>query len=60
MVPFTGYGPVEFFVNLPVAGINTAITDHFIMLFRDMRDSRPGGKAVSDQDNRSAERIQHG
>lgn len=27
---------MEFFVNLPVAGINTAITDRLIMLFRDM------------------------
>lgn len=35
---FTGYGPVEFFVDLPVTGINAAITDRFIMLFRDVAD----------------------
>ncbi len=29
---------MEFFVNLPVAGINTTIADHFVMLFRDMPD----------------------
>lgn len=35
---FTGYHSVELLVNLPVAGINTAITNHFKMLFRDMSD----------------------
>ena len=29
---------MEFFVDLPVPGINTAVADHFIMLFRDMLD----------------------
>lgn len=29
---------MEFFVDLPVPGINTAVADHFIMLFRDMAD----------------------
>lgn len=29
---------MEFFVNLPVAGINTTIADHFVMLFRDVPD----------------------
>lgn len=29
---------MELFVNFPVAGIDTAITDHFIMLFRNMPD----------------------
>ena len=29
---------MELFVNLPVAGIDAAITDHFIVLFRDMPD----------------------
>ena len=29
---------MEFFVNLPMACINAAIADHFIMLFRDMPD----------------------
>ena len=29
---------MEFFVNLPVAGINTTIADHFVMLFRDVSD----------------------
>lgn len=29
---------MEFFVNLPVAGINAAIADHFVMLFGDMLD----------------------
>ena len=29
---------MEFFVNFPVAGVNAAITDHFIMLFRNMAD----------------------
>lgn len=27
---------MEFFANLPVAGINTVIADHFVMLFRDV------------------------
>lgn len=38
MMFFPGDGSVEFFVNFPVAGVNAAITDHFIMLFRDMAD----------------------
>lgn len=29
---------MELFVNFPVAGINAAITDHFIMLFRNVPD----------------------
>ena len=29
---------MEFFVSLSVAGINTTIADHFVMLFRDMPD----------------------
>ena len=29
---------MELFVNLPVTGIDTTITDHFIMLFRDVPD----------------------
>ena len=29
---------MELFVDLPVPGINTAVADHFIMLFRDMAD----------------------
>ncbi len=29
---------MELFVNLPMAGIDTAITYHFIMLFRNMQD----------------------
>ena len=29
---------MELFVNLPMAGIDTAVTDHFIMLFRDVPD----------------------
>lgn len=29
---------MEFFVNLTVAGINAAITDHFVMFFRDVLD----------------------
>lgn len=33
---FTGNGSVEFFINLSVAGINAAVADHFVMLFRDM------------------------
>ena len=35
---FTGDCTKKFFVNLPVAGVNTAIADHFIMLFRDVAD----------------------
>ena len=38
VVFFPGDGPAEFLVDLPVAGIKAAITDHFIMLFRDMPD----------------------
>ena len=29
---------MELFINLPVAGINAAVADHFEMLFRDMAD----------------------
>ncbi len=29
---------MEFFVNLPVLCINAAITDHFVILFRDMAE----------------------
>ena len=36
VVLFAGDGAVQLFVNLPVAGIDAAITDHFVMLFRDM------------------------
>ena len=35
---FTGNDSIKFFINLPVAGINAAVTDHFEMLFRDMAD----------------------
>ena len=35
---FTGNGSVKFFINLPVAGINAAVADHFEMFFRDMSD----------------------
>ena len=38
MVFFPGDGAEEFFVDLPVARINAAITDHLIMLFRDVPD----------------------
>lgn len=38
VVLFAGNGSVEFFVDVPVTGINATITDHFIMLFRDMLD----------------------
>ncbi len=38
---------MEFFVNLPVAGINAAIADHLVMLFGDMLD-----KAVYELHNR--------
>ena len=43
MVFFPGDGSVEFFVNFPVAGINSAITDHFIMLFRNVADESLDG-----------------
>lgn len=33
-----GNRTMELFVNLPMAGIDTAITYHFIMLFRNMQD----------------------
>ena len=29
---------MEFFVDLPVAGINAAVTNHFVMFFRDVPD----------------------
>lgn len=29
---------MEFFINLPVSGIDAAITDHLVMLFRDVPD----------------------
>ena len=35
---FTGDGAEEFFVGLPVARINAAITDHLVMLFWDVPD----------------------
>lgn len=35
---FMGNRTMELFVNLPMAGIDTAITYHFIMLFRNMQD----------------------
>ena len=35
---FTGDGAGKFFVDLPVARINAAVTDHLIMLFRDVAD----------------------
>ena len=38
MVFFPGNGPAEFFINLPVPGINAAIADHLKMFFRDMTD----------------------
>ncbi len=38
MMFFTGYCPKQFFVDIPVPGINTAITYHFEMFFRDMLD----------------------
>ena len=38
MVLFPGNGPAEFFVDLPVPGINAAIADHLKMFFRDMAD----------------------
>ena len=38
VVLFPGNGSAEFFVGLPVPGINAAIADHFKMFFRDMAD----------------------
>lgn len=38
VVLFPGDSSAEFFVDLPVARVKAAITDHFIMLFRDMPD----------------------
>lgn len=38
MVLFPGNDPAEFFVDLPVSGINAAIADHLKMFFRDMAD----------------------
>ena len=38
LVLFAGDGPTEFIVDLPVACVNAAIADHFIMLIRDMSD----------------------
>lgn len=38
MVLFTGDSTAKLFVNLPMAGVNATITDHFVMLFRDMAD----------------------
>ena len=38
MVLFPGNDPAEFFVDLPVPGINAAIADHLKMFFRDMAD----------------------
>lgn len=35
-VLFPGNSPFEMFVNLPVASIEAAIADHFVMFFRDM------------------------
>lgn len=35
---FTGDGPVQLFVNVTVPGIKTAVSDHLVMLFRDMLD----------------------
>ena len=35
---FTGDGTYKFFVSLPVTGVDAAITDRFIMLFRDVAD----------------------
>lgn len=33
---FTGYGAVQLFVDIPMACVNVAVADHFVMLFRDM------------------------
>lgn len=38
VVLFAGNSPVEFFINLTMTGINAAITDNFIMLFRNVAD----------------------
>lgn len=38
MVLFVGNSPVEFFINLTVPGVNTTITDHLVMLFRNVPD----------------------
>ena len=38
MMFFTGDGSVEFFVDFPMLCINAAITDYFVMLFKDMAD----------------------
>lgn len=38
MMFFTGNSPVELFVNLPVSGVKASVTDHFIVLFRDVLD----------------------
>ena len=38
VVLFTGYGTTQLFVYFPMAGVNAAIPDHFIMLFRDVLD----------------------
>ena len=38
MMFFTGNCPKQFFVDISVPGINTAITYHFEMFFRDMPD----------------------
>ena len=35
---FTGNSTVELFVNLPVSGVKTTITDYFIVLFRNVLD----------------------
>ena len=35
---FAGDSPVEFFINIPVSGIDPAISDHFERLFRDVLD----------------------
>ena len=36
VVFFAGNSPMEFFINLAMKGINAAITDHFVMLFRNV------------------------
>ncbi len=41
MAFFTGYGTVQLLVNLPVAGIDAAVANHFVMLFGDMLDKPP-------------------
>ena len=43
VVLFAGNSPVEFFTNLTMTGINAAITDHFIMLFRNVADESLDG-----------------